>query len=848
MKRKNLVLLPLVLLLITILFSCNDSKDSSMTRTLNFDSDWRFLKGDPESAEDPSFDDSGWRILDLPHDWSIEDLPKQDGEYIIGPFSKASVGKMGTAYTVGGTAWYRKQFTMDKADRGKTAYLQFDGVYMNSDVWVNGKHVGNHPYGYTSFWYDITPYLNPAGEENTVAVQVKNEGFNARWYSGSGIYRHTWLTLVDPVHISPWGVYVHAPAVSNEESEIEISTKILNTSADDSPVNYRVSIYDPSGVEVGITSEESSLTAGESKELKHSIILEKPELWSIESPDLYSVEVVLTVNNRIADKLTTTFGIRSIQFDPQSGFTLNGETVLLKGGCFHHDNGPLGAAAIDRAEERKMELLKDAGYNAIRCSHNPPSTYLLDVCDRLGMLVIDEAFDMWELSKVQTEIAAFGGEYEDFQTTEYAHHFKESWKKDLQSMLLRDRNHPSIIMWSIGNEISEAGDSSGLRIARSLVDEVKKFDISRAVTEAHVEAVFGKGSSWEQRDPHLALLDVVGYNYAYTELREHHEKHPERIMYASEFKPPLSLQNWEAVEELPYVIGTFSWAAMDYLGEAGTGVPRLIDITQDADGLDRMTELMLFFDLNSWPMYVSFLGDIDLIGNPKPAYYYQQVVWRNRKLSVHAHRPIPPGKRELVSPWGFPDELKCWNWEGNEDELIKVNVYTRCDLVTLELNGKLIGEQSVDESKSITATFEVPYEPGTLIARCYDNGVEIASESLKTLGKPAAIKLSPDRSTIKADRNDLCYVMVEIIDAEGNVIPNADNIMVNFRVEGNGEIAGVGSGSPTDLSSFQKPHKKTWHGRCLAIVRPFEEESGTITLTASAEGLDTSTIEISTNE
>lgn len=848
MKRKLLVLLPLLLLLITALLSCNNSKDASLNRTVSFDSDWRFLKGDPDSAENPSFDDSGWRVLDLPHDWSIEDLPEQDGENIIGPFSKASVGKMGTGYTVGGTAWYRKHFTIDEADQGKTAYLQFDGVYMNSDVWVNGKHLGNHPYGYTSFWYNITPCLNPAGEENTVAVQVKNEGFNARWYSGSGIYRHTWLTLVDPVHIAPLGVYVHTPEVSNEESEIEISTRILNTSGEDSPVAYRVRLYDPSGIEVGSASEESSLTIGESKELKHSIRIENPVLWSIENPGLYSADVVLTVNNRIADKLTTTFGIRSIKLDAQSGFTLNGETVLLKGGNFHHDNGPLGAAAIDRAVERKIELLKDAGFNAIRCSHNPPSPYLLDLCDRLGMLVIDEAFDMWELPKVQTFATIIGGSSEDIQTSEYAHHFKECWQKDLQSMLLRDRNHPSVIMWSIGNEIPEAADSSGLRIARSLVDVIKKFDTSRPITEAVVDlgADFGMGSTWEQQGPHLALLDVIGYNYGYEKYREDHKKHPERIMYAAEFKPPLSLQNWKEVEELPYVIGNFSWTAMDYLGEAGTGVPRMFDIAPDADVSNPVAELMMFFDFNSWPMFVSFLGDIDLIGNPKPAYYYQHVVWRDHKMSMFVHRPMPHGKRELVSPWGFPDELKCWSWEGHEGEMVKVNVYTRADLVTLELNGEIIGEQSVDDSQSITATFEVPYEPGTLTARCFENGVEVAFETLKTLGKPAAIRLNADRATIKADRDDLSYVMVEIIDSEGNVIPNADDILVNFHVEGNGEIAGVGSGSPTDLSSFQKPHKKTWHGRCLAIVRPLEEESGTITLIASAEGLDGATIEIST--
>jgi beta-galactosidase len=345
----------------------------------------------------------------------------------------------------------------------------------------------------------------------------------------------------------------------------------------------------------------------------------------------------------------------------------------------------------------------------------------------------------------------------------------------------------------------------------------------------------------------MDILDVVGYNYAYDRYPEDHKKYPGRIIFASEFMPPRSLENWQTVEDLSYVIGNFSWTAMDYLGEAGVGLPRLVDIAPVNAGTrsNPMAQMFQFFNPDSWPIFNNFQGDLDLIGNPKTPYYYQHVVWRENKVEMFVHRPIPAGKKEIVSPWGFPDELKSWNWDGHDGEKMQVHVYTRSKQVKLELNGTVIGEQTVDDTQSITATFEVPYEPGTLTARCFDNGVETASETIKTVGKPAAIRLNADRDTIKADRNDLSYVMIEIMDAEGNIVPNADGVLVNFVISGNGEIAGVGSGSPTDMSSFQQPRKRTWQGRCLAIVRP-KGEAGKIVLKAKAEGLQEATVEIVT--
>jgi beta-galactosidase len=835
MKRAVILVFQVLTFSLPFAFSCKHAKMTEKVRTVLFDDNWKFLRDNPAGAENPSFDDSKWRTIDLPHDWSIKDLPGQKADSVIGPFSKSAIGKMGTGYTIGGTAWYRKSFVIDKADKEKTAFLQFDGVYMNSDVWINGKHIGNHPYGYTSFYYDITPFLNPAGEKNVVSVQVKNEGRNARWYSGSGIYRHTWLTLVNPLHVSIWGTYITTPEVTEQNAKIEIVTNVTNAGKTDSPFTLQVRLIDPSGKIAGTAGTDSLIPAGGSADIRQNIEVSGPVLWSPENPNLYQAQLTILINNKESDSFKTTFGIRSIHFDAQTGFTLNGKSVKLKGGCYHHDNGPLGSAAIDRAEERKIELLKNAGFNAIRCSHNPPSPYLLDVCDRLGMLVIDEFADMWEKPKVSSD--------------DYSKYFKENWKKDLSSIVIRDRNHPSVILWSIGNEIPEAADTSGLRIAGNLAAEVRRLDPTRGVTEAMVDFLaFTTGKSgWDKQAPHMALLDVIGYNYRFMDYEKDHVKYPDRVIVGTETMPPLSFENWQLAEKLPYIIGGFTWTAMDYLGEAGTGIPRLVDIPtgKTGAGSNPMAAIMQFFSPDSWPMFVNFQGDIDLIGNPKVPYYYQHVVWRESKVEMFVHKPIPAGKREITSLWGFPNELKSWNWEGHEGEQMQVHIYTRSQLVKLELNGKMIGEQPVDENKTITATFEVPYEAGTLTVHCFDDGRETSSQSIKTIGKPAAIRLIADRPVIKADRNDLSYVMVEVTDADGNVIPNADDIMINFEITGNGEIAGVGSGSPTDMSSFQQPQKKAWQGRCLAIVRP-KGEAGIITLKAKASGLQESSIEITT--
>jgi beta-galactosidase len=478
-----------------------------------------------------------------------------------------------------------------------------------------------------------------------------------------------------------------------------------------------------------------------------------------------------------------------------------------------------------------MELFKNAGYNAIRCSHNPPSPYLLHVCDSIGILVIDEIFDNWEKEKVSPD--------------DYSKSFKNWWKKDLESMILRDRNHPSVVMWSIGNEISEALDTSGIRIAKKLTDEVHLLDQTRAITEGFNDfaSFMGGKSHWDESHPHMDMLDVVGYNYMYNRYEEDHKKYPDRVMVATEFMPVYSLDNWNMVEKYPYVIGNFAWVVMDYLGEAGVGLSRLVADVPVKPGSQKGDGLGVFFSRDSWPVFNDYQGDIDLIGKMKPRYSHQLVVWRKSPVEMLVHRPIPAGMKEIVSPWGWPDELKSWSWTGHEKEKLQVHVYTRSKLVKLELNGKIIGEQSVDGEKSITATFEVPYEPGNLVAHCYDNGKETASQSIKTVGKPASIRLTADRSSIKANRNDLAYITAEVVDADGNVIPYADDVKIKFDISGQGKLAATGNGNPKDMESFSQPERKTYQGVCLAIVHP-ETTPGKINIKATSEGLKECSLEV----
>ncbi len=821
----------LVVVVSLLLFSChNRTNNITSGKATLFDEDWRFMKDTLSGAESTEFDDSDWRIIDIPHDWSIEDLPGQNGVDIIGPFNRSAIDKGSSGYMVGGTGWYRKKFTINSGEKDKIVYLQFDGVYMNSDVWLNGKHLGFHPYGYTPFYYDITSYLNPPGKPNIVAVRVKNEGMNSRWYSGSGIYRHVWLVLKDQVHIDvSGGLYITTPDVSEDSAVVRVAATIINSGSRNEKIELRTELLDPEGKLVVTISGNSSVASRETCNVIQETQVNMPSLWSIDEPHLYMARVSVLINDKVTDVQETHFGIRIIKIDAQNGFTLNGKPVELIGGCIHNDNGPLGAASIDRAEERKIEVLKNSGFNAIRTAHTPPSTALLDACDRLGMVVIDEIFDMWETAK---------------RNQDYHLWFREWWQRDVESWVKRDRNHPSVIIWSIGNEIREAFDTSGLRIAGNLTGEIRRLDQTRWITECFMDFAWMRGqkSKWHDIPEHLALFDLIGYNYAYKRYEEDHIKYPQRVMAGTETNPPLALENYEIVKRLPYVIGYFVWTATDNLGEAGRGMPQLRNIIPDTNKLQGTGG---GFNRDAWPVFTNYQGDIDLIGNKKVPSYYHHVVWGKSKVEMFVHRPVPEGKTEVTSNWGFPDEMKSWNWAGQEGKKLTIHVYTRSPLVKLELNGRIVGEQNTEPGKSITATFEVPYEPGRLVARCFENGKETAAQTLETTGEPKAIRLVADRTKISADRNDLSYVMAEIIDSDGNIVPAADDILVTFDIDGKGELAGVGSGNPEDLSSFQQPEKKTFHGICMAVIRP-ESKSGRIYVRASAKGLRGASLTITT--
>lgn len=806
----------LLLLICTLFTSFLVSAQTKSDRTRRFDTDWRFLKDSTVQAEAANYDDKSWRKLDLPHDWSIEDLPNQNPGEIQGPFSKSSIGATSTGYTVGGTGWYRKTFSISNQDKNKNISIHFEGAYMETDVWLNGHHLGYHPNGYTPFHYDLTKYLLPTGKENVLAVRVKNTGRNSRWYTGSGIYRHVWLTFTETLQIAPMGISVTTPTISDKQAQTQVVTVITNTSGKSVPGTVELTLISPDGKIIGHNTKRITVSTENQTEIKQVLTVVNPQKWSPETPILYKIKVVLISGRKRLDSLITSFGIRSISFDARQGFVLNGKRVLLKGGCVHHDNGPLGAAAIDRAEERKVELLKANGFNAVRTSHNPPSTAFLNACDRLGLLVIDDAFDMWQKPK---------------NPQDYHQFFDQFWKQDLEAMIVRDRNHPSVILWSIGNEINERAESSGLEITKNLVDLTHKLDPTRPVTEALCVFWEHPEKTWKDADPAFALLDVGGYNYEWKNYETDHKRHPDRVMLGTETFAKEALEIWDMVEKHPYIIGDFVWTAMDYMGETAIGHTLYQPIAEKDS-----TKAVL-----PWPWFNAWCGDLDLIGMKKPQSYYRDVVWRNRAVAMAVHSPVPDGMKETITNWGWPDEHQSWSWAGAEGKPVQVRVFTRSRLVRLELNGKLVSEQQLPDS-TITANFTVPYQPGILKATSFDNGKPTGFVELKTAGKPFRLHLKADRQTIIADHNDLSYVTVEVLDEAGQVVPQA-TIPVSFKLVGAGSLAGVGNGNPTDLSSFQSKQKSTFNGRCLAIVRP-EGNAGTITLKATAPGLKDAELKI----
>jgi beta-galactosidase len=798
MNLKNIIY---VLTFFFLIVSCSEQ---AIQRESSFNSGWKFIRADAGNAQMTDFDDSAWQTLDLPHDYSIEDLTESEGTKQIGPFSEKSAGGASTGHVIGGTAWYRKHFTLGKADNEKLVKVLFDGVYMDTDVWINGQHLGKHPYGYTAFYFDLTAYLNPAGKENVLAVQVKNEGKNSRWYSGSGIYRDVKLIKTNPVYIDIWGNSITTPEVSLEKATVKISTKIINSFFEKEDFDLKIDLKEESGKVVA--SSQKSIVVDTSASLIDSRELEipGPELWSPESPGLYTAVIQILKKGNVIDEVEERFGIRSLEFSAEKGFLLNGKSVELKGGCIHHDNGALGSAAFKSAEYRRVKTMKDNGFNAIRTAHNPPSKLFLDACDELGMLVLDESFDHWQKPK---------------NPEDYHRFFNDWWEKDIEAMVLRDRNHPSVIIWSVGNEIQERADSSGLAIFRMLSAKVKSLDPTRPVTQAVCGFWDNPGKTWDVTAPVFAQLGVHGYNYQWQQYEPDHAKFPKRIMIGTESVPKEAFENWQMVEKHPYVIGDFVWTGMDYFGESGIGHTKY---EGDSIGF-----------LPPWPWFNANCGDISILGDKKPQMYFRDVVWRNSLLEMMVHTPLPEGRKEIVSYWGWPDEWKCWNWIGHEGQSLQVSVYSRCEQVRLELNGKVIGTKEVSDKNKLTATFDVPYQPGELVATGLTDGKEVVRQVLKTTGKPYQIKVTPEKNSLSLSTDDLAYFNIEIMDENGLLVPDA-NLPVEFEITG-GILQAVSNSNPADMHSFQLPKVNTYRGKCQVIVRL--EKPGVINILAKAEEL-----------
>jgi beta-galactosidase len=791
---------PILLTFLFLIVSAAISGQAPFKRNNLFDFNWRFHRGGAQGAEAIAFDDSQWRKVDLPHDWSIEDLPGTNS-----PFSADAISQVSGGFTTGGTGWYRKTFIIPAGYKDTQISIMFEGIYMNAEVWLNGEMLGSHPYGYTSFFFDITGKVK-FEKENVLAVKVKNEGENSRWYSGSGIYRHVWLNITAPVHFASWGTHITTPFINDQQAQILVETSVTNNSRERSKITLLTKIISSDGQEQANIETEQYIEASRTNEIKQEMKLAKPLLWSTETPVLYKAVSEIHESGLITDKEETEFGIRAISFDALNGFLLNGKPIKLKGGCVHHDNGILGSKAYDRAEERRVELLKSSGFNAIRCAHNPPSPAFLKACDHLGMLVIDEAFDMWKDEK---------------NPYDYHLYFDDWWKKDIESMVLRDRNHPSVIMWSIGNEIPERTKPEVIAVAKNLRDLIKQLDPIRPITSAVNDLN-------PEKDPYFAVLDIGGYNYASIagpnqkdQYETDHDRVPQRIMVGTESFPLEAFGSWMAVRDHPYVIGDFVWTAFDYIGEASIGWR---GYWQKHD----------FF-----PWNLAFCGDLDICGWKRAQSYYRDVLWKDHQISIWVTPPQPSfplnPERQSWSKWHWYDAVANWNWKGNEGKTMDVNIYSSCGQAELFLNNKSLGKKTTDRTSGYTATWQVPYEAGTLRAIGYEGKKQVTTAELYTASEATQIKLSADVSKIKSDGQDLCYITVELLDKEGNRNPGAENL-ISFEVEGPATIAGTGNANPVSLESFQSPGHHAWQGRCMVILKS-DTIPGKITLKAASAGL-----------
>ncbi len=787
---------------------------------IDFNLGWRFQKGALQGAEAPGFDDRSWRSVDLPHDWSVDD--PEGAAAGVGPHDKDTPEPQAVGYLRGGTGWYRKAFTLDAKDAGKSVDIIFDGIQQDSDVWINGQHLGFQPHGYIGFHYDLTPFLKAPGEANQIVVRAINPDSNTRWYAGSGIYRQVSLRIHDPLNIPVWGLRIDTLWIKESQAQLQVQFDLCNARKTQEQISVALKLRGPKGELQQFDLGQVNLDSDSSERINQKVTVDAAQLWSPESPNLYEAELQLTQGGRVVDASRQNVGIRMVSVSAEKGFVINGQSVKLKGSCLHHDNGLLGAAAFAQAEYRRVAIMKRNGYNAIRTSHNPPSSAFLDACDRLGMLVIDEFVDMWELPK---------------KTNGYNRYFSKHWEKDLSAMLARDFNHPSVVIWSIGNEIQERAKPAGVEIAKKLIACIRSVDSRRPITNA----ICGFWDNpewdgqWDRTAAAFAVLDIGGYNYFWREYENDHAKFPQRVMAGTESYPLEAYENWRLVEKHPYVIGDFVWTGMDHIGESGIGHN---DYISDS-GTEKAPPA---WGLAPWPTWLNWSGDIDLVGNKKPQSHYRDVVWGRSQVEIAVHAPVPAGKHEVVGAWGWPDELQSWNWPGCEGKTLDVNVYSRAQRVRLELNGRPLGERTIDPEKGITATFQVPYAPGTLRASTIVDGKVVATCTLETSGPAAALALQPELAGQSAERSQLIYVPIEIKDAAGRLVPDA-HLPLELELSGPAEVQGFGSASPTAMGSLKDSKTDSFRGRALAILRS-TGKSGTVRITLKSPGLPAAQCEI----
>jgi beta-galactosidase len=765
----------------------------------------------------------------LPHDWAIE-----------GPFDSSYNARSG-GLPFHGTGWYRKQFDMPATASGKHITLHFDGAMNNAKVWLNGNMIGDRPYGYIGFSVDLSPHLNYGGS-NVIAVQLAPEDFSSRWYPGAGIYRNTWLEINNEIHVAKWGTFITTPSISKEAASINILTEIESVATEDKEVHLQTIIYDPNNREVAKTHSVVQTKQNNVVEAVQTTTVKSPMLWDLDTPNLYTAKTTLIQGDKFLDSYQTTFGIRTIAYGADFGFKLNGKKTRFKGVCLHHDLGPLGTAVNTRATERQLEIMQDMGVNAIRTSHNPPSPEQVQLCDQMGLMIQVEAFDVWQMAKVEND---------------YSKHFDDWHEEDLRDMIRIFRNSPSVVMWSIGNEILEQShNTKGTEIAKKLVAICKDEDTSRPTTAGFNQ--YRKPMENGMAD----AIDLVGWNYKPRKYEEVLEKHPDWIVYGSETSSTVSSRGtyhlpiekyvkhesleitsydfigppwayppdieFEALEKTPNNLGEFIWTGFDYLGEP-----------TPYGGKDNSTNGYWNGD---WPARSSYFGAVDLCGLPKDRFYLYQSQWTSTPM-VHV--------------------LPHWNWEGKEGEIIPVVSYTNAEEVELFVNGKSFGKKRKGIDKTpIPINFidweggrykgthmspyrlmwEVPYQPGSLKVVAYTNGVVVAEKRINTAGKPAKIELIPDRDILDADGQDISFITVRITDKDGNICPMA-NHLVEFSVSDLGTIAAVGNGDPATTAPFQSNQRNAFNGLCMLMVKT-TKKTGKLSVQATSDGLKEASISL----